>query len=147
MIEIKHRHTGKVLLTVNAPSLRDAVLRDADLSGADLSGADLRGADLSDADLSDADLRGADLRGAKCIGERPLLTIGPIGSRSDTLCAWITDGGVMIDTGCFWGSLDEFRLAVDETHGDSVYGREYAAAIVMIEARAECWTPKSEDAR
>lgn len=44
MIEIKHRSTGAVLLTIDAPNLR----------GADLSSANLRGADLYSA--IDADL-------------------------------------------------------------------------------------------
>src|SRR6185436_9082159 len=79
MIDIKHRVTSAVLLTVNEPNLRganlyganlyganlsDADLRCADLYGANLSGADLRCADLRCADLSDADLRYADLRDA-----------------------------------------------------------------------------------
>jgi uncharacterized protein YjbI with pentapeptide repeats len=64
MMEIKHRYTGEVLLTVDADTLIDAILIDAilidaDLRGADLSGADLSGADLRGAILSDADLRSA----------------------------------------------------------------------------------------
>ena len=90
VIEIKHRRTGKVLVTdeestslkdavikaianrvdlsgadLRSADLRSAYLRSADLSGADLSGADLRSADLRSADLSGADLRSADLRSAK----------------------------------------------------------------------------------
>ena len=131
--------------------LRGAYLSDADLSGADLrganlSGADLRGADLRDADLSGADLRGANLCGAnlcgaKLVGERPVLQIGPIGSRADYLVAYLTDAGIMIRAGCFFGALDEFRAACVETHGDGTHGREYAAAIQMIEAHASLWTP------
>ena len=84
-IEIKHKITGKVLLSGAYASItdcldknRDADLRDADLSGADLryanlrdadlEGAYLRDADLSDADLRDADLSGADLRDADLSG-------------------------------------------------------------------------------
>lgn len=48
----------------------------------------------------------------------------------------LTDAGIHIRAGCFFGSLDEFRSAVTETHGSSEHGREYAAAIVMIEAHA-----------
>jgi hypothetical protein len=98
-IEIKSWWTGKVLLEVEADSiraameiavgkkanlrdadlrdadlgganLRDANLRDANLRGADLRDADLRGADLGDADLRDADLRDANLRGADLGGAR-----------------------------------------------------------------------------
>ena len=33
--------------------------------------------------------------------------------------------------GCFCGSLDEFAAQVKTTHGDSQYGKEYAAAIEL----------------
>lgn len=143
MIEIKHRHTGAVLYTSGGESLRDAVMqaaRDrADLRGSDLSGSDLRGSDLSFADLRGSDLRGAYLYGNRLVGERPLLLIGPIGSRDDYLSAWLADAGVMVTAGCFHGTLDEFRAAVEATHGNNEHGREYAAAIAMIEAHAAVW--------
>jgi hypothetical protein len=62
--------TGKTSISVEAPSLKDAVaknkadLREADLHGADLHGANLRGADLYGANLSGANLSGANLHGA-----------------------------------------------------------------------------------
>ena len=66
IVQITHRHTGKVL--AEGPTVKEALLTairtDADLSDADLRGADLSGADLRDADLRDADLSGADLRDA-----------------------------------------------------------------------------------
>ena len=116
----------------------------ADLRGADLRGADLRGADLSGADLRGADLRGAYLHDKKLIGKRPFITIGPIGSRSDYMQAWITDGGVMIRAGCFFDTRDQFELALDAKHGDKEHGQEYRAALVLIDKHAELWTPKAE---
>ena len=165
LFEITHRHTGSILYSGGGETLRDVVvsavkggadLRGADLRSADLCGAylrhaylrgaylrgaDLGGADLRSADLGSAYLRGADLGGAKLIGDRPILQIGPIGSRSDYLIAFVTDQGVLVRAGCFFGSLDEFSSAVDKTHGDSVHGIEYATAIAMIDAHAELWTP------
>jgi len=78
IIEIKSWYDGKLLHSVEAETLRDAImelvkigadLRGADirgtyLSGANLSGANLRGADLGDTYLSGANLSGAYLRGA-----------------------------------------------------------------------------------
>ena len=126
--------------------LSDADLSDADLRGADLYGADLYGADLSDADLRGADLYGADLYGAdlgetygKLQGERPFFHCGPIGSRSDYLQAFITDKGTVIKAGCFMGFLAEFVKAVEETHGDTKYAKEYKQAVLMIESHAELW--------
>ena len=76
--------------------LRDAYLAGAHLLGADLLGASLRGASLRDASLRDANLlgaylAGANLRGARVgqdgdeatlVGSRPVVQIGPIGSRN-----------------------------------------------------------------
>ncbi|MCB9902378.1 MAG: pentapeptide repeat-containing protein [Planctomycetes bacterium] len=136
--------------------LSGAYLGGANLSGADLSGANLRGADLSDADLggaylSDADLRGADLSGANLrgadgqkltlVGCRPHLALGPLGSRNDTLQAYLTDAGVYVRAGCFWDTLDKFRAAVSETHGGGGHAQEYHAAIALIETHAQHWTP------
>ena len=169
--EITHRHTGSILYSGGGETLRDVVvsavkggadlrgadlrsaylrgayLRHAYLRGADLGGADLRSADLGGADLGGADLGGADLGGAKLIGDRPILQIGPIGSRSDYLIAFVTDQGVLVRAGCFFGSLDEFSSAVDKTHGDSVHGIEYATAIAMIDAHAALWTPAAIEQR
>ena len=144
--------------------LRDAYLRGADLGGAYLRGADLGGAYLGGADLRGAylggaylggaylggaylcgaDLRGADLRGKKLISERPVLQVGPIGSRQDYLLSFITDGGVILRAGCFEGSRDEFAAAVEKTHGASAHGDEYRAALVLIDAHAKAWTPAVE---
>ena len=138
--------------------LRGAYLRGAYLRDAYLRGADLRGADLGDAYLRGADLRGAYLRGAylrgaylgggvKLVGDRPLLLIGPIGSRSDYLQAYITSAGLRISTGCFrLGTRDAFESAIDETHGDSAHGREYRATLALIDAHAAEWTPAAETA-
>jgi hypothetical protein len=67
------------------------------------------------------------------------MQIGPIGSRADYLIAVVTTDGVRVTAGCFSGTLDEFRAAVESTHGDSEHGRDYRAAIAMIEAHAEIW--------
>ena len=136
--EIKHRWTGAVLYAGSGETLRDVVVAAVD------SHADLSGADLSGANLGGAYLRGAYLGYNKLIGASPILMIGPIGSRSDYLASYITDAGIMVRTGCFFGSLDKFRAAVVETHGDSNHGREYAAAISMIESHAAIWTPAAE---
>jgi Pentapeptide repeats (8 copies) len=137
---------------LSSANLSGADLGGADLSSANLRGANLSGANLSSANLSSANLSGADfggayLSGAKLVGTRPILQIGPLGSRADYLVAYFTDTGVRIRAGCFFGSLEEFSAAVVKTHGESDYGREYAAAISMIEAHAAIWTPAVEPAQ
>jgi uncharacterized protein YjbI with pentapeptide repeats len=126
---------------LSGADLSGADLRGAYLSGADLSGAYLSGADLSGADLRGAYLSGAYLRGKKLIGDRPVLQLGPIGSRADQLLAFITDGGVMVQTGCFTGTVAAFEIACAKTHGDNQHAREYKAALALIACHAELWTP------
>ena len=63
-MEIKHKSTNKVLLTIESDTLQGADLQEADLQGADLRWANLRWANLRRANLRGADLRGANLRGA-----------------------------------------------------------------------------------
>ena len=87
-IEIKHRVTGAILHTVNAPNLRGADLTGADLTeaylqGADLTEAYLQGADLQGADLQGADLQGAYLRGANLRGANLWGAIMPDGRTYD----------------------------------------------------------------
>ena len=167
--EIKNRWDGKLLFSAGGETLRDVVqqavqgganLRSANLSGADLSGANLDGADLDGANLYGANLRGADLRGAdlygadlygadlrgaygknlSLVGSRPVFMLGPIGSRCDYLTAYLTDAGVHVRAGCFFDTIEAFRAAVVAEHADNNHGREYMAAIAMIEAHAAIWS-------
>jgi len=136
---------------LHGANLHGAYLHGADLGGADLGGAYLHGAGLGGANLGGANLRGANLRGAnlrgadlrgangktiKLVGKRPVLQIGPLGSRADTLLAFVTDDGVWVRAGCFWGSLLDFAAAVDRTHGTNEHAQEYGLAIQMIKLHA-----------
>jgi uncharacterized protein YjbI with pentapeptide repeats len=147
LIEIKSRWSDVVLFWHEADgntfrlTLETAVSVRADLGGANLLDADLWGANLRDADLGGANLRGANLGGKTLIGKSPVLQLGPLGSRSDYLVAFLTDDGIYINAGCFHGTRAEFAAKVAETHGDNEYGREYAAALAMIDAWSAIWTP------
>lgn len=95
-------------------NLENANLERADLSGANLSGARLYSATLERATLSGATLTGADLRRAKGIAS---LYIPGMSSRGDVLYAVLHDNGVYIKTGCFWGTISEFREKVLQEKG------------------------------
>ena len=145
--EIKNRWDGKVLFSAGGKTLRD-VVQQAVQSGADLGGANLRGANLRDANLRGANLRGANLSDADgknltLVGSRPVFMLGPIGSRCDYLTAYLTDAGVHVRAGCFFDTLEAFRAAVVAEHSDNNHGREYMAAIAMIDAHASIWTPSA----
>ena len=118
-------------------NLRGANLRGANLDGANLDGANLDGANLDGAYLGGANLRGANLRGAKLIGDRPIIQIFPIGLRSDFLTAFITDRGLLLHTGCFFGTVDKFKTALKNTHGDNAHAQEYLAALSLIETHCK----------
>ena len=150
--------TGKASLEVEIPddtaeplrlkaAIEISVGKRANLRGANLRGADLGDADLRGANLRDAYLRDANLGGKKLIGVRPIFIIGPLGSDARYLTAYLTDGGVMVRTGCFFGTLEEFSAAVTEKHGDNTHGREYRAVIAMIEAHAAIWTPAGTETK
>ena len=144
---------------LSGADLRSADLRSADLGGANLSGADLGGADLRSAYLSSAYLCGAYLSsaylggaylgGAKLrhgdtelllVGERPVLQLGPMGSRADYLLAFFTDHGVYVRAGCFWDTLAKFAIAVKAEHGTNTHAVEYKAAISFIKTHAKLWS-------
>lgn len=144
--QIKNRYTEAVIFECDVPESHSGMamryaLEKATESCANLSDANLSGANLSCANLSGANLRGANLSGdSKTIGKRPVFIIGPIGSRCDYLTSYMTDSGVKIQAGCFFGDLEKFESAVKETHGNSIHGKEYASAIAMIKAHAEIWS-------
>jgi hypothetical protein len=126
-------------------NLRGANLRGANLYGADLYGANLRGANLYGANLRGANLYGADLYGAdldelgKLVGNRPFFQVGPIGSREDYLLAFLTEKGICLRAGCFFGSIDKFieKLAVE--HDMNNHAIEYRVALTLIEKHFELW--------
>ena len=135
--QIKHRYTDAVLFECDVPECVQAsgTATRYKLEKAVKDGANLRGANL----------RGADLRGGeKLIGERPVFMTGPIGSRCDYLTAYLTDKGVSLLAGCFFGDIDTFRNKLESTHGDNDHAAEYRAALALIEKHAEIWTPKEE---
>lgn len=134
----------------NGANLEDADLGCADLRRANFCGSNLGRANLREANLREANLRGANLRGVnlrgaflgdagKLLGARPYFAIGPIGSRCDYLESFLTETGMFIRAGCFFGTLDEFIVRLNDDHGDNAYAVEYRAALVLINAHYEVW--------
>src|SRR3972149_6209497 len=125
IIPIKHKITQSTLFECEAKKLKECV-ENAVESKANLEGANLEGANLDGANLEGANLEGAYLDGIKIklVGSRPILIIGPIGSRSDWLHIFTTDQGIYIRTGCFFGSEKEFRKALENTHKSNEHSAE-----------------------
>ena len=132
-IIIKHRHSDVVLYEYQPTEKHQAsgLAMRAALETATKDGANLRGANLG----------GANLRGKKLIGDRPAFTLGPIGSRCDYFTAYLTDKGIYLRAGCFFGTVAEFIDKLEREHGTNEHGREYRAALALIECHARLWTP------
>ena len=135
VIEIKSCWNSEVLYSGEHASLREAV-EAANLGGADLRGANLRGADLRGADLGGAKAgKGGDE--ATLVGSRPVVQIGPIGSRNDWLLVfWCGDAGVHIGTGCQKQISEAHflkRLAYRHGEGDqaNIHAQHYIEALAF----------------
>ena len=135
---IKHRYTDAVLYEADIPDDTPSGLQ----CRVALEKATAARANLDGACLARANLDGAYLDGKKLIGTRPVFQIGPIGSRCAYFVSYMTEAGVLLNAGCFWGTVDEFRAKLADTHGDNDYAKEYKMALLMIEAHAAIWTPK-----
>ena len=166
-IQITARFTGLVLfeheaenntmkLTLEAAISAGAYLARANLDGANLAGAYLARANLACANFACANLArvnlvGANLDGANLSdkselqGDRPILQIGPIGSRCAYFVAYLTNNGLRLHAGCFFGTRDEFEKKLQDEHDNNDHAKEYRAALAMIDAHAEIWTPKLEE--
>ena len=116
-----------VLQAVTEALGRGANLGDANLEGANLGGAYLRGANLGGAYLGDANLEGD-------IKIKHYLCIGPTGSGSTYLQIYNTNKGIYIRTGCFFGTIEQFRSENDSTHNGRRHGDNYRSAVAFIEA-------------
>ena len=130
--------------SLDGASLVGASLDGARLVGASLDGASLDGARLVGARLVGASLDGASLDGARLVGERPIFTVGPIGSRCDVFTAFITDKGLRLRAGCFFGTREEFVAKLDREHGNNKHGQEYRAALALMDLHVEAWASAAE---
>ncbi len=75
--------------------------------------------------------------GNACVyGDADYLTIGPIGSRDDTVTfARDKDNKIIVKCGCFTGDIDAFIAEVKETHGDNKHAKAYLLAAEMAKVR------------
>ncbi len=139
---------------VEIKSIAGAVLYAAEVEDSIPSGLQLQAAlekatsgraNLSGANLRDAYLRGANLGGAKLtdeltlVGERPVFTLGPIGSRADLFIGYVTNQGLRVRAGCFFGTPEEFTAALEAEHGTNTFAREYLRALELLELHAELY--------
>ena len=129
-IKIKSRWNGKVLYSGKHVGVKEAV-EAAVKAGAYLAGAYLAGASLSGAQVG----KGGDE--ATLVGSRPVVQIGPIGSRNDWLLVfWCGDAGVRISAGCQKQISEAHflkRLAYRHGEGDqaNIHAQHYIEAMAF----------------
>ena len=123
-------------VNLSGANLTGVSLACANLTGANLTGANLRGASLSGANLSGAQVgKGGDE--ATLVGSRPVVQIGPIGSRNDWLLVfWCGDAGVRISAGCQKQISEAHflkRLAYRHGEGDqaNIHAQHYIEALAF----------------
>ena len=146
-IQITARFTGLVLFEHEAENNTMKLTLEAAISArANLAGANLACANLARANLARANLARANLADkSELQGDRPILQIGPIGSRCAYFVAYLTNNGLRLHAGCFFGTRDEFEQKLSDEHDNNEHAKEYRAALAMIDAHAEIWTPKLEE--
>ncbi len=128
---------------LDGANLAGAYLDGAYLAGAYLAGAYLAGAYLAGAYLDGAYLDGAGGKKLALTGERPVIQIGPLGSRGGYLLGYCTDAGLYVRAGCWFGSGEEFEARVREVYPTEVYGVEYLAALAFLRGHEERYRDES----
>ena len=142
--EIKDRWTGEVQFSTELPAEIAGEEYSLQLGFAVKKAAETR-ANLAGANLADANLARANLGcGLTLIGKRPYFQIGPVGSESRQFIGYLTDKGLRLRAGCFFGTRDEFLVKLERTHNNNEHAQEYRAALALIDEHARIWTPEVE---
>ncbi len=108
-------------------ALRGACFYGANLAGANFLGAiDLHRARFDPRTIIDEDTRGLD----------GIFVAGPVGSRDDQVQFVRIGPEIYVKAGCFSGTLEQFKRAVYETHGDeSIHYYNYESLWHVAESR------------
>lgn len=65
---------------------------------------------------------------------KPVLMIGPLGSEARTTQFFDCVEGVMVRTGCFIGTINEFSEQVKYTHGNNRFAKQYLLVADFVES-------------
>lgn len=66
---------------------------------------------------------------AEVLGNADYICIKGLGRFNRSTTFFRTEQGVSVVCGCFTGTLEDFEAKVFETHGNSIYAKEYLAAV------------------
>jgi hypothetical protein len=88
-----------------------------------------------------ARLEGAKIANSTLSGAKPIIQVGPIGSRGATLVVYSTSDGLRFDAGCQRQITEQaFLERLRATHGDNQHAKEYLAALDFAKAHARIWS-------
>ena len=124
--------------------LAGAQLDDVNLAGVNLTGVNLTSVNLTGVNLDGAYLVGTDGEKITLVGSCPVLQIGPISREWGTLIAYLTDRGVYLSLGSFFGTREQFAARFAARHHDNAHAEVYRAALALIEAHERLWMPADE---
>ena len=81
----------------------------------------------------------ARVSGDACVfGNASIMWISNIGSRSDTTTFFLgKKKEIIVNCGCFHGTIEQFREAVEKEHGDNLHGKMYRLAIEMAKLKLQ----------
>ncbi len=132
-------------------NLCGANLYGTNLCGTNLCGTNLCGANLCGADLCGANLYGANLCGANLYGTDQLkgkpkncseklkiqdyCLFERFGSENRRTLFFQTEIGIVVQCGCFWGTIEAFKKQVKKVHGKNKHGKCYQMMAQLAELR------------
>lgn len=119
-------------------------LDDVNLAGVNLTGVNLTSVNLTGVNLDGAYLVGTDGEKITLVGSCPVLQIGPISREWGTLIAYLTDRGVYLSLGSFFGTREQFAARFAARNHDNAHAEVYRAALALIEAHERLWMPDEE---
>ena len=74
-------------------------------------------------------------------GDASIMWISNIGSRSDTTTFFLDQKKeIIVNCGCFHGTIEQFQEAVEKKHGDNLHGKMYRLAIEMAKMKLQSAT-------
>lgn len=138
----KYEFTGETR-ALSSTTILHRIRAVIDIPSAGVNAGDIGGWIESDSNLSnsgDAWVGGNARVGddAHINSNKDFIVIGPIGSRNGFTTFYKNkDENVCVRCGCFSGTVDEFLAAVQKTHGDNQYGKEYKLAAQLAKVHMD----------
>lgn len=117
-------------------SLEDAICYGCDFTNANLEQVNLERAQMQNCEFANANLKNVYIYGTDFIRAKGIKLLGPVGGTGRTIYAYTHNGEIRIQAGCFNGTPNELREAVNAKycHKSDLHDRmDYRDAIAYLE--------------